>query len=609
MKNIFKNALKWFVGLPKKTQIISAVVSGVVLAGSVTGIAIATAHRHEYSPTTTPATCLEQGYTTYQCECGDTYVDNYVVAKGHTDGEWIVDAEATCTEDGSKHQICSVCDATIKTETLTKLGHTDGEWITDKEATCTEDGSKHQICSVCDATIKTETLTKLGHTDGEWIVDAEATCTEDGGKHQVCSVCDATIKTETLTKLGHADGEWITDKEANCTEDGSKHQVCSVCDATIKTETLTKLGHTDGEWIVDAEATCTEDGSKHQVCSVCDATIKTETLTKLGHTDGDWIVDKEATCTEDGSKHQVCSVCDATIKTETLTKLGHTDGEWIVDKEATCIEYGSKYYICSRCQSNITAIIPLTSHHYKGTTCKNCNAKRVVYNFSWKESYEETYMDYRLITIVVGEEYQLKYSADVTEDLFYDLGNWVFYEPYVVDTPSVISIDENGKIIGLKTGLVGIKNTGYVINSSNDNSERRIYIQVISEYTETEYNDTLATADVIKPGQTIKFYLSNTSDIDTFKFTAPSNYVKVICTYHGDYEGAASGQSRLAYVQILNSNGTLMNSGTNSHDSAGNVYERTSYIDTSTGYIIFKFTAGYSGLLPTGYFTIEIVPA
>ena len=212
MKNIFKDALKWFVGLPKKTQIISAVVSGVVLASSVTGIAIATAHRHEYLPTVTAATCLEQGYTTYQCECGETYVDDYVAAKEHTDGEWIVDAEATCTEDGSKHQVCSVCEATIKTETITKFGHTDGEWITDKEANCTEDGSKHQVCSVCNDTIKTETLTKLGHTDGQWITDKEANCTEDGSKHQVCSVCDATLRTQTLTKFGHNYKENLPEK-------------------------------------------------------------------------------------------------------------------------------------------------------------------------------------------------------------------------------------------------------------------------------------------------------------------------------------------------------------------------------------------------------------
>ena len=295
-------------GLSTKAKVIVAVASGVVLAGAVAGILIATAHKHEYSPTVTDATCLEQGYTTYACECGEKYVDNYISAKGHINGEWIVDKEATCTEDGSKHQVCSVCETTIKTEKITKLGHTNGAWITDKVANCTEDGSKHQICSVCDATIKTETIAKLGHTDGEWITDNKATCTENGSKHQVCSVCNASIKTDVIAATGHIDGKWITDASATCTENGSKHQVCAVCDATIKTETITKFGHTDGQWVTDANATCTEDGRKHQACSVCNDTIKTEIVAAKGHNFTKAITD--ATSESNAVVKYSCSICE-----------------------------------------------------------------------------------------------------------------------------------------------------------------------------------------------------------------------------------------------------------------------------------------------------------
>ena len=41
-------------------------------------------HTHSYSKTVTAPTCTEKGYTTYTCKCGDSYVDNYVNAKGHT---------------------------------------------------------------------------------------------------------------------------------------------------------------------------------------------------------------------------------------------------------------------------------------------------------------------------------------------------------------------------------------------------------------------------------------------------------------------------------------------------------------------------------------------
>ena len=38
---------------------------------------------HSYKPVVTPPTCTEQGYTTYTCECGDSYVDDNVPALGH----------------------------------------------------------------------------------------------------------------------------------------------------------------------------------------------------------------------------------------------------------------------------------------------------------------------------------------------------------------------------------------------------------------------------------------------------------------------------------------------------------------------------------------------
>ena len=41
-------------------------------------------HSHEYSKKVTKPTCTAKGYTTYTCECGDTYKDNYTNAKGHT---------------------------------------------------------------------------------------------------------------------------------------------------------------------------------------------------------------------------------------------------------------------------------------------------------------------------------------------------------------------------------------------------------------------------------------------------------------------------------------------------------------------------------------------
>ncbi|MBR6808143.1 MAG: leucine-rich repeat protein, partial [Clostridia bacterium] len=43
-------------------------------------------HVHNYSSTVTAPTCTAQGYTTHTCRCGDSYVDSYVNAKGHSFG-------------------------------------------------------------------------------------------------------------------------------------------------------------------------------------------------------------------------------------------------------------------------------------------------------------------------------------------------------------------------------------------------------------------------------------------------------------------------------------------------------------------------------------------
>ena len=41
-------------------------------------------HEHGFETVITAPTCTEQGYTTYACECGESYVGDYVEATGHS---------------------------------------------------------------------------------------------------------------------------------------------------------------------------------------------------------------------------------------------------------------------------------------------------------------------------------------------------------------------------------------------------------------------------------------------------------------------------------------------------------------------------------------------
>ena len=174
---------------------------------------------------------------------------------------------------------------TICTVTTSKVGHSLGDWIIDAVATCTTEGKKHRCCTMCGEVLKTVTYPKTKHTPGEWIIDTDAACTEDGLKHTECTVCGQTLETQ-IIKGGHAWGEWKTDTEATCTSAGSRHRQCSVC-GEIQTETTSKLHHSPGEWQTSKESTCTENGEQFRVCTVCGTLLVTRDVEKLNHVDAD----------------------------------------------------------------------------------------------------------------------------------------------------------------------------------------------------------------------------------------------------------------------------------------------------------------------------------
>ncbi len=200
-------------------------------------------HTHDYTAVVTAPTCETEGYTTYTCECGDSYVDNKVAALGHDTTTETV--EATCEAAGSKTTTCSRCD--YKTvEEIAALGH-DTTTVT-VDATCEAAGSKTTACSRCD--YKTvEEIAALGHDTTTETV--EATCEAAGSKTTACSRCDYK-DVVTIPAKGHTESGWIVDKEATETEEGSKHTECTVCGATIKTEVIPATG--SGEDVVYGDA-------------------------------------------------------------------------------------------------------------------------------------------------------------------------------------------------------------------------------------------------------------------------------------------------------------------------------------------------------------------
>ena len=287
----------------------------------------------------TAPTCTEDGYTTYTCECGDTYDDiDENSAQGHSFTKY-TGTEATCLEDGIKTSKCDRCDA-VDTKVTPALGHTDS--------------NSDKICDTCQAA-----LCNGNHTPAEAVKEnvVDATCSNEGSYYSVvyCSVCHVQISKEqkTIDKLPHTE-ETIPAVDASCTKTGlTAGKECSVCGViTQAQEVVPAKGHNEVD-IPAVDATCTETGlTAGKECSVCGVITKAqEEVPAKGHTP-EVVEGKDATCTETGlTNGSKCSVCGEITKAqEEIPAKGHTGGE------ATCTEKA----ICDVCQAPYGDLAPHT---------------------------------------------------------------------------------------------------------------------------------------------------------------------------------------------------------------------------------------------------------
>lgn len=172
----------------------SSNVTAVTIARSAGKILLSTpeVHTHSYTSIITLPTCTDGGYTTYVCECGESYTGDHVEAVGHSFGEWFVVDNSTCINEGQEQRNCASCDH-YETEIIPATGHSYASEVT--LPTCTVGGYTTYVCE-CGDSYTGDHIEAVGHIFGEWQNDEESHWRE-------CTVC----KAQESDKENHTDSD------------------------------------------------------------------------------------------------------------------------------------------------------------------------------------------------------------------------------------------------------------------------------------------------------------------------------------------------------------------------------------------------------------------
>ena len=204
------------------------------------------AHSHSWAADTRiPATCTEDGAILYICRgCGEERA-TVLPAAGHDWSSWSDTGDSVChsracrrcgeekrqrhsmeewknTGEGTHVAACTVCGAHLEEV------HQES-WKIEADATCTESGTRYKFCEACGTRISgPEDIPALGHAWDAGRETAPATCTVPGTMEYTCTRCGGT-KNEQTGPLGHT---WTQYQDNG---DGTHKKICTVCQ-TVEAE-------------------------------------------------------------------------------------------------------------------------------------------------------------------------------------------------------------------------------------------------------------------------------------------------------------------------------------------------------------------------------------
>lgn len=310
---------------------------------------------HEYTSVYTAPTCTEDGYTTYNCPCGASYVDvDTGSALGH-DYHRVETVAPDCENTGMVEEVCSRCGDHFFVEEIPALGHAWDSGVIIKNPTCCEEGVILYTCLRCGETF----VDKIPTVDHYWLVldHAEPDCDSQGYTIYVCGYLCGEIEIVYTDSLGHVWDEGVQTKAPTHMEAGEILYTCTVCGDT-RTEDIPPLGDDHTYVEVYTEPDCYNDGYWTYTCECGASYTKQDTGSKLEH-DYENVETVAPDCENPGIIESVCKLCGNHFEIDTLDPLGHKWDDGVIVKNPTCCEEGETLYTCLVCGDTRTESIPV----------------------------------------------------------------------------------------------------------------------------------------------------------------------------------------------------------------------------------------------------------
>ena len=313
-------------------------------------------HLYEISSTTAPS-CTAQGFTTYTCECGDSYKSDYTDMLEH---QYTSEITTTATHliEGVKTFTCECGDS--YTEPIDKLtAHTYEKSVT--APTCTDKGYTTYVCACGDEYID-DYVDIIDHSFTEWN-------SEDNKSTRYCTVCNFT-ETKINTEDGDVEIEYdnsvldseveliVSEEEINANYafgDEFENYKAYDISLTVDGEAVQPNGYVTVKLPLpegfNAETTevyyVAPDGTKTKL----DSTVENGYVVFETNHFSEYVLVDESSKIEPPHVHSY---------TASITKT------------ATCTEPGTKTYTCT-CGDTYTETISATGHDFDGSACKNCD--------------------------------------------------------------------------------------------------------------------------------------------------------------------------------------------------------------------------------------------